>query len=304
MTLSETRKGELYAFSEIFLWSFFPIVSILSFAKLPSLISFGWSAIFAAVFFACVVTYRRTWNECRSIELWKYLFFISLCIAVLYYVFFFLGLRSTSAGNAALVSEFEIFTTFFFFHIVRREYISSYHVLGAVCMVLGVAIVLVPQFSGFERGDLLILLATVFPPLGNLYQQKARLIASSETILFLRTILSIPIIFLLASLLGEHADLTAVRSSLLLLVINGAILLGWQKMLFLEAIHRVPIPKVIALGALTPFLTLVLAWFLVSQSPNIWQLTALVPLITGALLLTDQIRQKNRRTCIKNGSVA
>ena len=48
--VSEKRKGELYLFSEIVLWAFFPIVITLSYAVLPSLVSLAWSAVFASIF--------------------------------------------------------------------------------------------------------------------------------------------------------------------------------------------------------------------------------------------------------------
>ena len=287
--LSEKKKGELYLFSEIVLWAFFPIVITLSYAVLPSLVSLAWSAVFAAVFLGGIVLYRKVWHEILNIALWKYLFFITLFIAVLYYVLYFLGLERTTAGNVALISQFEIFTTFLFFNVVRREYISTAHKVGAALMVLGVLIVLTPNFSGINMGDLFILGATLFAPIGNLYQQKARRIASSEVIVFLRTLLSIPIFFALAYFLNAHASLGDIRSSLLLLIVNGAIFFGLQKILFLEALHRVAITKIMALGALGPFLTLIFAWVFLHQMPNAWQLTSLVPLILGTLLLTEQI---------------
>ena len=291
--LTEKKKGELYLFSEIVLWAFFPIITTLSYAVLPSLISLGCSAVFAAVFFGFIVWYRKTWREVWNRTLWKYLFFITLFIAILYYLLYFIGLQKTTAGNAALISQFEIFSTLFFFNILRREYISTAHIIGALSMVLRVVIVLVPNFAGINMGDFLILGATLCAPIGNLYQQKARRIASSETILFLRTLLSIPFIFALAYLLSMHTSIGDIRSSLFLLVVNGVFFLGLQKILFLEALHRLPITNIMALSALGPFLTLLFAWFFLHQPPNVWQLTSLVPLIFGTLLLTDQIRLKN-----------
>lgn len=292
--LSEKKKGERYLFSEIVLWAFFPIVITLSYAVLPSLVSLACSSVFAAVFLGCMVQYRNTWHEIWNIALWKYLFFITLFVAVLYYALYFLGLERTTAGNAALIAQFEIFSTFIFFNVLRREHMSTAHMAGAALMVIGVFIVLTPNFSGINMGDFLILGATIFAPIGNLYQQKARRIASSEVILFLRTLLAIPIFFALAYLLNAHTSLGDIRASLLLLMVNGVVFLGLQKILFLEALHRVAITKIMALGALGPFLTLMFAWALLHQVPNMWQLASLVPLIVGTLLLTDQLPLRRR----------
>ncbi len=62
-------------------------------------------------------------------------------------------------------------------------------------MVFGAVVVLIPNFSVLNAGDLFILLATIFVPIGNYLQQKATKISSTETILFLRSILAAPFLF-------------------------------------------------------------------------------------------------------------
>ena len=59
----EERKGELFIFSEAVLWSFFPIVTVLTYSALPSLASLAWSTLFAAMSFGALVLYRKTWRE-------------------------------------------------------------------------------------------------------------------------------------------------------------------------------------------------------------------------------------------------
>ena len=102
----EQKKGEISLFLQAILWSFFPIITILSYAAIPSMYSLLWSTLFASVFFAAVITYKGKWRELKNLLLWKYSFFIALSLGVLYYGFFFLGLRETTAGNAAILSQF------------------------------------------------------------------------------------------------------------------------------------------------------------------------------------------------------
>ena len=54
--------------------------------------------------------------------------------------------------------------------------------------------------------------------------------------------------------------LEKVSSSLLFLVINGVLLLGVSKILWIEGIHRINVTKANALNSLGPLLTLLFAW--------------------------------------------
>jgi len=79
--------------------------------------------------------------------------------------------------------------------VVRREKYSYEHIAGSLLMIIGVIVVLARDFTGIHSGDLFIACATFFSPIGNLFQQKARKFASSESIMFVRSILSIPALF-------------------------------------------------------------------------------------------------------------
>lgn len=287
---TEQRKGEILIFIEGLIWAFFPIVTVLTYGKLPPLSSLAWSNVFAALFFGALVLYRKTWRDLLNSVVWKYVLGIAIFIGLFFYGLYFTGLTTTTAGNATLIAQFEIFTSFFFFHILHKEHISREHVIGSILMVLGAGIVLSRNFSSFNSGDLFIVLATFCAPIGNLFQQKVRKIASSETILFLRSVLTIPLAFLLAGALRQVATLSEVRSALLFLIINGAFIFGLSKLLWLEAIHRIPVTKALALNSMTPLLTLFIAWPFLHQTPTGWQLISLIPIIFGVFLLTDQLK--------------
>ena len=289
----EKRKGETLTLFNAVLWAFFPVVTIFSYAILPSLVSLAWSTLFAAIFFAGVMTYTHKWHELKNPTLWKYSFWIALFIGVLFYGFFFLGLERTTAGNAAIITQFEVFTMFFLFHVLRGERMSIEYKIGSALMVLGALIVLAKDFTHFNVGDILILIATFCSPLGNLYQQKARAFASSESIMFLRSLLSLPPVFAVAYFFYGNIPSSAVYDSLPVLILNGVLFLGISKIIFIESIHRISVTKAIALGSITPLLTLIAAWPLLDQIPNIWQLISLLPILLGVFLLTDNIKFKN-----------
>ena len=291
--LSEERKGEVYTFAGALLWAGFPVTVVLSYAMLPSLVSLGWSTGFAALFFAAVMTYRKRWKELRDARLWWNVLMVTLFIGVLFYGLYFIGLETTSPGNAPIIGLFEVFTSFVFFRIFRGERLSFHYALGAVLMVAGAVIVLLPNFSGIRVGDFAILAATLFAPAGNYFQQRARLIASAESIMFLRSALSIIPIFVFAYMLEQESRTADIFASLLFLLVNGFLLLGLSKLFWIEAIHRVTVTKATALSSIAPFFTLLVAWIVLNQMPTVYQLFSLVPFVLGTLLLTDQVAPKN-----------
>ncbi len=285
----EKRKGELYIFGAGFLWAFFPVITLLSYAKLHSLVSLAWTTLISTIFFAILLSIRKKWGELKNVTLWKHTFFVVAFIGVCFYGLYFIGLEGTTAGNASIIALFEVFTAYVFFHIIRKERVTVGHLLGSLLMVVGAAIVLAPNVKEVHRGDLIILLAMFFPPIGNLFQQKARKIASSESIMFLRSLLSTPILFLIVFFLGQNATFENIKASIWFLVINGFLLFGLSKLMWIEAIHRIPVAKGVALSSLNPFLTLLISWLILKEVPNAWQFLSLVPLIFGVLLLTDQL---------------
>lgn len=287
--LTEQRKGELYVVSSAGIFGIFPIIVVFTYGTLSSLASLAWSTFFAAVFFSVVVTYRRQWHELTNPATWKYGAFITLFIGVLFYGFYFFGLEHTTPGNAAIIVLFQVFTTFLFFNVFRREHVSGGHKLGATLMVVGAVIVLGRNFDAVNVGDALILAATFFTPAGNYFQQLARKNASSETIMFVRSILSAAVLFPAMYVWNVSDELADVGAALPFLLVSGVVALGLEKVLWIEAIHRISVTKAQALVSISPFFTLLVAWLVLAQTPTLAQLLSLIPFILGTLLLTDQI---------------
>ncbi len=288
--MTEQRKGELYSLAETLLWGLFPVITVLSYTSIPALVSLGWSTLFAALFFGVFVTVRKKWHELKKPLVLRYTLLATFFIGILLYSFYFTALRFTTAGNAALIMLLTVFTSFLYFNVFRKEKIPFAHILGAICMVIGAGLVLGPNASTPNLGDLLCVLAICVAPFGNYYSQKAVQLASSETVMCLRSIVSVPFVFLLAFFTGAHATWSQIQDSLPFLLVNGLLLLGLSKLFFLEAIKRISVTKALSLESGAVVVTLIAAWVLLAQTPTIWQLSALVPLMVGVALLTDQLK--------------
>lgn len=291
--VSEQRKGEGFIFLSGLLWAFFPVITVLTYRSIGSVASLLWSTVFATLFFAALLLYHQSWKELKNALLWKYGLLIAFFIGVMYYALIFISLEFTSPGNVAILLLCDVLTSFLFFNVYKKEAFSAEYIIGAILMVLGAGIVLARDFSGVNIGDLFVLVAVCFPPLANMFQQKARAFASSESIMFVRSLLSVPALVALAYFLGTRTSLEDFRVSLPFLLINGILLLGLSKVYWIEAIHRISVTKGVALSSFTPFLTLMIAWVVLGLTPDMWQLVSLVPLIIGILLLTDNLKRSS-----------
>ena len=256
------------------------------------MVSLTISTFLTSIIFFIVILYKGKLHELKNTLLWRYISIVVIFIGIFYYGFYYFGLTHTTPGNAVIIALFEVFTSYVFFHLIRKEHFSFESKIGAILMIIGALIVLTPNFSSINLGDIFILLATFFSPIGNLYQQKAKSISSTETILFLRSITATPFLLLIAFMFGQHFQLQPIKESFLLLVLNGFIMLGLSKVFWLEGISRISVTKASALSSLAPLFTLFVAWLLLGHIPTIWQVASLIPFFFGILLLTNNLKLK------------
>jgi len=239
-------------------------------------------------FFAVVLTVRREWSDFFVYSAWKDLIFITLIIGVGFYGLMFLGIRQTTAGNASIVALMEVFFSFVILRLWGKEFYGLKRMAGAVLMLVGAFTVLFRGADGVNIGDLLILFATAIAPVGNFFQQRARLKVESNFILFVRSIGAGFFLLVLAYLTEKHVQVLELHQSIIFLFINGFFLLGLSKIFWIEGIHLIPITKANSLSSIKPAFTLVFAFFLLHEVPTLWQILGLVPIIIGVWLLTSR----------------
>ncbi|HRH94274.1 MAG TPA: DMT family transporter, partial [Candidatus Peribacteria bacterium] len=286
--LTETRKGEVAAFSSAFLWSAFPVLTVVTVSQLAPLFTAAIATLIAAVFFALVLTRRKRWGELLLRTAWFDMAMATLFIGIVFYGLTFTGFRFTTPGNGAVVGQMEIFFTFLIVNILwKHERFVPAHAAGALLMVIGALFILLPKWSGrLNAGDLIILIATMAPPVGNVYAQRARRAVSGETLMFVRSAAGCIFLFLLAFLFEPVPPAAALTGAWWLLALNGVFLLGISKLLWLEALHRLPISKTLGLTACGVFMTFVFAYVFLHQNVTMQQLLSAVPMIAGLVLLT------------------
>lgn len=283
--MNREREGELFIVASAVLWGLFPVITVLSISSLSPLLALILSNVIAAIFFVVILSVRGKWRELGNQQALPSIIAATFCNGIAYYVLVFWGLRFTSAGNASILTLTEIFFSFLFFHIWRKEYISRVTIWGIACMVVGALIVLYPNRAALNIGDVFILIASAIAPVGNYFQQKARKFVSSETTIFIRSALTAAVLLCWMVIKGDGIPWALVRVSLPIVLINGIVLFGIEKMLWIESIHRISVTKANAFHSLSPLVTLLFAAIVLHAQPTLWQLLAIIPMVFGVVLL-------------------
>lgn len=287
---NEQHKGFWYIVTQAILWGLFPVVTTVSFHSLTPLWSLVVSAFFSSIFFAVIISIRGRWHEVFQLRAIGDILGATICIGILYYGLTFYGLQHTSAGNASVLSLAEVLFSFLLFNVWHKEMLSRAHILGALLMLGGAVIVLYPNVTQINYGDVSIVAAAFFAPFGNYFQRRARRVVASETIMLIRSVVSAGVVAVAAVSVGDHFSLEALGQSWKLLFLNGVVLLGVSKLLWIEGIHRMSVTIANALSCLSPVITLIAAWMVLGQMPTVWQIFSLFPLAIGTVLLSKPAR--------------
>src|SRR3989344_2654170 len=154
---TEERQGDLIILSSAALWGLFPVITVSTYSNVTPLMSLALSTLLAVPIFAGMLFYKNRWAELKNLSALKDILITTILLGILFYVLFFFGLKYTSPGNASLIALTEVFFSFVFFNIWHKEHISARHIFGAVLMIAGAFIVLYPNKTSLNIGDLLIL---------------------------------------------------------------------------------------------------------------------------------------------------
>lgn len=283
------RIGGLpYILVSTVLWASFPVVTLMAMRTLPIFTVAALTTFCATLFFLFLIILKPQ-KRTPSRSCVRNIVFASISIGVFYYIFCYVGISLTSPGNAAIIMLMEIFYSYLFISVLgKHEPLVKAHVIGAVLMVIGVLFVLVPSAQSLRLGDFILLIGGMFPPLGNLAMQRARKEVSSAYIMFFRSLAGTVSIGILALIFDGVPTVAMLWPALPAIILGGFFLMGFSKILWIEAIHRLPITQMSSVSSIQPLFTMFFAYVLLSEMPEWVQLLSLPPIAVGMYLLTKK----------------
>ncbi|MBP9850964.1 MAG: DMT family transporter [Candidatus Peribacteraceae bacterium] len=288
MSIKRHSAGLSYILLASVLWASFPVFTLIALKSVPLFTAAALTTFFATLFFLFLLIVRPQKTKPSKAAI-RDIAFACAILGVGYYVFTYVGISLTSPGNAAIVMLMEIFYSYLFISVLgRHEPLVKSHVIGAILMVAGVLFVLVPSARELRLGDFILLFAGMLPPLGNLAMQRARKEVSSAYIMFFRSLAATVCMGLIALVFEDVPTFAELRPALPSIIFGGFVLMGFSKILWIEAIHRLPITQTISITSIQPLFTMIFAYLLLSQSPEWVQMLSLPPIAVGMYLLTKK----------------
>lgn len=289
--LSRERQGELLIFLEAILWGFFPVITKLSFNNLPPIFSAASGLLLSLIFLIAVIIKENKWHELKDSRAFPAIAKTVLFLGIGFYLFVFIGTSYSTPGNVSILLLLEVFSTALIMFLWGKEKLSIMELLGAFLIVSSSMIVLFPGKFELNIGDLLIAVAVFVAPIGNNYNKIARSYIGSVSILFYRNLFTGLIMMIISLVFERLPTVEQLHNSIYLLLVNGIIIFGVSKILWLEGIHRLRLSKAISISCTFPIVTMIASYFMLSTPPTKWQLIALFPAIIGVLLMTKDRRK-------------
>ncbi len=287
--MTTQREGELYMLGLALLEAWFPILSIVAIGHIGALHTYAFSLLASILFFVIVMIRKNLFVELRNPHAYKDLLLTSFWITTLF-VFVFLGMQYTSAGNMSVIIFMQVLFSYLYFNVFGDEKLDKVHTLGAIMMVIGAVIIMIPKELVLNRGDILIMIAAAIAPIANFYSKRTRKHCSSETILGFRTVVALPVIGLFAWVFEPAVSYHDITQALPYVTLIGFLIFGLSKIFWMEALHRIDITKLSAMLAIIPMITIFFAYLYLGEVPTFRQLSGVVPVLLGGYLLTKPVK--------------
>ena len=278
-------RGELLILAAALSGSLLPIFSSPQSIQLSPLWIVATGTVISLLFFLTIFCRNRRYNEIRNIEALKLSALVGLIIGVGATGLVYIGSYYTSPQNASILVSFDVLVAMLMFRKVDSEKLSIKEIIGGLLLVSAGAILFLPKSSQMNIGDILLLLNCFLTPVGNLLMKKARALVSSETILLVRTIVSSAVLTCIAFVADGLPDNHSFSDSIPKLFLNGVIVLGLSKILWLEGVRLIPIAKASSIISVSPVMTFVFAWIFLNDSPSWNQLMAIPACLAGLMLV-------------------
>ncbi len=209
------------------------------------------------------------------------------------FILLFFGARMTSGINTAILLQTEPIYSIFLSYFILKERITMKQIFSTILILIGVVTVVYSGTFSLNLGDLFIILTPLFwqishllskksiKRLGTFFIQGGRYLSAGLTMLLISTLIGSNQF----GVLYKPAELSSI-------LIIGFVVAGIGSLAWYESIKRINLSKATAMISPYSVLSVILAWFILSELPSIYQIIGLIFVLVGMLLLS---RVKSRK---------
>lgn len=251
--------------------SMYPILIHSIIGSLPPIFFAGVSSFIAAVILAVYLLWTGEFRKHIPRYAYGYVLMVVINIVVISQIFVFYGAMYTSPVNVGLLLRFELVTSFIVGAFFLKDRLNTSELLGVFLIILGTLSVLYNGSFAMNHGDIFIVIATCFFPIGNTFAKKALNHMSPMMLLCLRFILGGTILLFLSYMYEQPVRSIDTRSLVLLFVFSIGILII-SKACFYQGLRRLQLTNtifIVVAGATA--LTIFFSYIFLGQVPTNYQ---------------------------------
>lgn len=204
-------------------------------------------------------------------------------------ILFFYGVRLTSGINTAILLQVESIYAMIIGYFFLNESISSKQIISTLLIIFGTSIVIYHGSAKLNLGDILILLTPFCYQAGHFFSK--RLLRQTEVSpLFIatgRTLYGGIILFALNLFAGgiKEFNILTQPNMLGIFIFFGTVVYALSYVTFLAAIKRINLSKATAIISAYPSISIILAYFILKESVNLYQLSGFAIIMLGVFYL-------------------
>lgn len=211
------------------------------------------------------------------------------------FILLFFGAQMTSGINTAILLQTEPIYSIFLSYFILKEKIARRQIFATILIILGIATVVYNGIFSLNLGDILIILTPLFWQISHLLAKKSIKRLGTFFIQGGRYLFAGLTMFLISTIVGTNqfsALYNPVNLSSILII--GFVVAGIGSLAWYEAIKRINLSKATAMISPYSILSVILAWFILSEHPSIYQVAGLALVLVGMLSLS-KIKSEKRK---------
>ncbi len=227
-----------------------------------------------------------------------YLLIIGFFGTTLSNILFFYGVRLTSGINSAILLQTEPIYALFIGYLLLKEKVTLRQVFSTFIIITGTLLVVYQGTFALNWGDLLVLVAPVCYQIGHFFSK--RLLNQNDLSPLIiaagRTLYGGIFLFVLSQLAGIHEyEMLKEPNILGILIFYGIVIYALTYYTFYEAIKRINLSKATAIISAYPAISIILAWFILREVPDVYQISGFFTIFLGIVYLSyikSELREK------------
>lgn len=285
------REGVLLAVLCVFVHSALPILGKYGVSLVHPLFFAALTNLIAAASLILIIILRK--NSFLLLTDKKYFFpllFIGFFGTTLANILFFYGVRITSGINSAILLQVEPIYALLIGYLLLNEKITLRQIYSTLVIILGTSIVIYKGTLKLNWGDFLVLGTPLCFQIGHFFSKRL-LNKNGISPLFIaagRTLYG-GIFLLILNLFAGVNEFEQLKELKILGVVAfyGIVVYALTYYTFYEAIKRINLSKATAIISAYPAVSIILAWFVLREIPDIYQMIGFVMILLGIAYLSN-----------------